>query len=199
MDGIIPRDDRVGLPALRDGAVEALTNAYAGDVISLDEYEKRVGAVQIAESRGEVEACLSGVEVFRDTAPSYVQAPSDSESIRCNRSSMSVRDSTLLTKRLDVDVDGGMVRLDYRNVALPAGTYEIHIVARGGYCKIIVPDGARIENRIRMDASIVSMPKESRNGNDPRIIIRLSGDVSRSHVQVRRPFHWKRFFLRFRR
>lgn len=199
MDGIIPRDDRVGLPALRDGAVEALTNAYAGDVISLDEYEKRVGAVQIAESRGEVEACLSGVEVFRDTAPSYVQAPSDSESIRCNRSSMSVRDSTLLTKRLDVDVDGGMVRLDYRNVALPAGTYEIHIVARGGYCKIIVPDGARIENRIRMDASIVSMPKESRNGNDPRIFIRLSGDVSRSHVQVRRPFQWKRFFLRFRR
>ena len=54
MDGIIPRDDRVGLPALRDGAIEALTNAYAGDAISLDEYEKRVGAVQVAESRGDI-------------------------------------------------------------------------------------------------------------------------------------------------
>lgn len=199
MDGIIPRDDRVGLTALRDGAIEALTNAYADDVISLDEYEKRVGAVQKAESRNDVEACLAGIEVFRDTAPSYVRAASDSESIRCNRSSMSVRDSTLLTKRLDVDVDGGMVRLDYRNVALPAGTYEIHIVARGAYCKIFVPDGARIENRIRMDASIVSVPKEGGNESDPRIIIRLSGDVSRSHVQVRRPFHWKRFFSRLLR
>jgi len=196
MDGIILRDDRVGLPALRDGAIEALTNAYAGDVISLDEYEKRVGAVQLAESRGDIEACLAGVEVFRDTAPSYVQAASNSESIRCKRSSMSVRDSTLLTKRLDVEIDGGALRLDYRNIALPSGIYEVHIVARGGYCRIRVPDGARIENRIRMDASSVSAPRESVNGNDPRVIIRLSGDVSRSHIHISRPFHWKRFFTR---
>ncbi|PKL26696.1 MAG: hypothetical protein CVV47_01880 [Spirochaetae bacterium HGW-Spirochaetae-3] len=196
MDGIIPRDDGVGLPALRDGAIEALTNAYAGDAISLDEYEKRVGAVQIAESRGDVEACLAGVESFRDTTPPYVQAASDSESIRCNRSSMSVRDSTLLTKRLDVEIDGGALSLDYRNIALPAGIYEVHIVARGGYCRIRVPDGARIENRIRMDASSVSAPWESGNGNDHRIVIRLSGDVSRSHVHISRPVHWKRFFSR---
>jgi len=196
MDGIIPRDDRVGLPALRDGAIEALTNAYSGDAISLDEYEKRVGAVQVAESRGAVEACLDGIEVFRDTAPSYVQAASDSEEIRCLRSSMTVRDSTLLTKRLDVEIDGGALRLDYRNIALPAGIYEVRIVARGGYCRIRVPDGARIENRIRMDASSVSTPRESRNVNDPRVIIRLSGDVSRSHVHISRPFHWKRLLPR---
>lgn len=62
-----PRPQRYGLPKLRTAALERLGRAYADDDLELEDYERRIEAVQAAESVQEIADIMHDVPDFDAT------------------------------------------------------------------------------------------------------------------------------------
>ena len=150
-----------GLATTRQQAIDALCEHFANDVLSVEEFERRVDKAHKAESLDEIRALLADMpsgdlpvrqEEVASTAVERAQA-----SIPASR----VKERGLMVAALGgverkgrwiparqnyaVSVMGG-VCLDFREALLPPGETEVWIFTVMGGTEIIVPPGLTVES-----------------------------------------------------
>jgi hypothetical protein len=130
--------------AVRDGAIERLSAAFAEGALDTEEFERRVTVVHRSGSAQEIEGLLADLPLARQAAPQQTalvpaaQAPAGART-------MSVFGSTTrggawaVPRKLAVRAVFGNVELDFRNAVLPAGPVDLDVSAVFGNIEITVP------------------------------------------------------------
>jgi hypothetical protein len=143
----------VALRDARERAIAQLSDAFAHDVIGVDEFERRLtlahrsaSVSEVAELVSDLTTVASSVAIVPAPARHVASAsPIDHDSIAAILAGVERRGPWTLPHRLRAfAVFGGMV-LDFREALLPPGVTEIHVVAVMGGAQLIVPPGLSVE------------------------------------------------------
>jgi hypothetical protein len=139
----------------REQTIEALGRHFANDVLSMDEYERRVDVAQRAGTVEELEVLMADLRppVEESTA---LAKPTDvtvlpAENVPDRRSVVSVLGSATrkgewtVPRELKVVSVLGETELDFREARLSEGTTRINAVAVLGEVRILVPPGLRVD------------------------------------------------------
>src|SRR5215216_6723563 len=158
------------LAQARERAIEALTNLFAEDRISMDEFENRLDRLYKAGTPEELDDLVVAVPARRaeqaagaldassvfDPVP---RAPAALEPVRPSEVAPLDRILTIMgetkrlgewtpPRRLETFVLMGTVTLDLREARLAPGVTEIHVTAIMGEVKVLVPPNIRVEGHV---------------------------------------------------
>jgi hypothetical protein len=148
-----PAPNLVALRDARDAAIAQLSDAFAHDLIEVEEFERRLTIVHRSGSVAEIEQTVSDLASQPSVAglivpsPAPLAAPSSRESDRVVAIFAGVQRQgpwTLARHLRAVALMGGMV-LDLREASLLPGVTEIEVLAIMGGAQIIVPPGLAVE------------------------------------------------------
>ena len=135
---------------VRERVVEALSEHFARDNLSLDDLETRMARVYSARTPAEVDSILDGLPALAVGAPvpvqadSYAPVPKLRERMIAIMSSVMRRGLWKVPRRLRVVSVMGSVQLDLRQAELPPVT-EIRAFILMGELSVRVPPNARLE------------------------------------------------------
>lgn len=157
-------------PAQRAAAVDALSEAFASDVLSMDEFEQRVEMAQRASTAGELRVLLSDLPrgetrpaprtdprtPAREAAPLPAPAPArrqlpaehvEEQNTIIGILGAGVRKGQWIPARMNtaIAVLGG-VELDFREAALQPGVTELRCFTFMGGVEIIVPPDVVVQS-----------------------------------------------------
>lgn len=134
------------LEKLRQDGLDALTDAFSGGAIEMEEYERRAGGIQASRSPEELQEALSGLPRRRPAARKDSPA---GNAPRSGSSEMVV--SVMSERRMSGDwLSGDAVSnltimgasvFDLRETALPYGRLRIEVFTLMGETRVIVPRG----------------------------------------------------------
>jgi len=136
---------------VRERVVEALSEHFARDNLTLDDLETRMARVYSATTPAEVDALLDGLPALATGAPvpiqidSYSPTPKLRERLVAIMSGIVRAGSWKIPRRLKVVAIMGNVELDLRQAELPPGVTEIHAFVLMGNLEVRVPPGVRLE------------------------------------------------------
>jgi hypothetical protein len=145
-----PPAQMVALRDAREQAISQLTDAFAHDLIGVDEFERRLTLAHRANSPSEVAKTVADLVA---PAPSTSLAPRPEPNLVANEQDRAVaifagverRGTWTLPRRLQaVAVFGGMI-LDFREALFPPGVTEVHVTAVMGGVQLIVPPSLSVE------------------------------------------------------
>ena len=136
---------------VRERVVEALSEHFARDHLTIDELETRMARVYSASTPQEVDALLDGLPALTTPAPRSAgvdldaPAPKLRENLWAIMSGIVRRGLWVIPRRLRVVAIMGGVELDLRQAALPPGVTEIHAFVLMGGLEVRVAPGVRLE------------------------------------------------------
>lgn len=176
----------------RDTAVQRLTDAFAGDVLDVEEFEKRLERVQVARTE-------TDLAVLVDDLPQVV--PPTHAMTRVSASAANAPQK-MLTLFGSIERDGawavapktrsktlfGSTELDFRQAVFGAEICEVHVVAWFGSVEIIVPPEVQVEVAVSpIFGSVEVLRSGQRRAGGPQL--RIVGTVAFGSVEVstRRP------------
>jgi hypothetical protein len=148
-----PSKDLVALGDARDRAIARLSEAFAHDVIDVEEFERRITLAHAAATAAEIERTVSDLAgattlpVAWTPAPVNVAAsPTEGvERVTAMFGGVERHGTWTLPRRLDALALMGGIVLDFRDAVLSAGVTEIHVSAVMGGIQIIVPPSLSVE------------------------------------------------------
>lgn len=136
---------------VRERVVEALSEHFARDHLSLDELESRLSRVYSASTPQEVDSLLDGLPALTVGAPLPVAAdptappPKMRERLVAVLSGIVRRGLWRVPRNLRVVAVMGGVQLDLREAEFPPGVTEIRAFVFMGGLDVQVPPGVRLE------------------------------------------------------
>lgn len=136
---------------VRERVVEALSEHFARDNITLDDLETRMSRVYAASTPQEVDSVLEGLPALATGAPlpavsePHAPAPKLRERLVAIMSGIVRRGLWKIPRRLRVVAVMGGVQLDLREAELPPGVTEIRAFIFMGGLDVRVPPGVRLE------------------------------------------------------
>jgi hypothetical protein len=136
---------------VRERVIEALSEHFARDHLSLDELETRMARVYSATTPADVDAIVSDLPALAVGAPvpvtadAYAPTPKLRERLVAIMSGIVRRGLWKIPRRLKVVAIMGGVELDLRQAELPPGVTEIHAFVFMGGLEVRVPPGVRLE------------------------------------------------------
>jgi uncharacterized protein DUF1707 len=136
---------------VRERVVEALSEHFARDNLTIDELETRMARVYAASTPAEVDSVLDGLPAIAVGAPvpatadSYAPVPKLRERMIAIMSGIVRRGLWKVPRRLRVITIMGGVELDLRQAELPPGVTEIRAFILMGGLSVRVPPGVRLE------------------------------------------------------
>jgi hypothetical protein len=150
-----------GLSTTRQQAIDALCEHFANDVLSVEEFERRVDRAHKAESLDEIRKLLADLP-----SGDLPVRREDMASTAIERAQASVPASRVKERGLMVAALGGVerkgrwiparqnyavavmggVNLDFREALLPPGVTEVWVFTAMGGAEIIVPPGLAVES-----------------------------------------------------
>src|SRR5690348_4795944 len=135
---------------VRERVIEALSEHFARDNLSLDELETRMARVYSATTPQEVDSLLDGLPALPQGAPlPAVSEPNSTPKLRerlvAIMSGIVRRGLWRIPRRLRVVAIMGGVELDLREAELPPGVTEIRAFVFMGGLAVRVPPGVRLE------------------------------------------------------
>jgi len=136
---------------VRERVVEALSEHFARDHLSLDELETRMARVYAATTPAEVDALVADLPALALGAPvivtpdAYAPTPKLKERLVAIMSGIVRRGLWKIPRRLRVVAIMGGVELDLRQAELPPGVTEITAFVLMGGLEIRVAPGVRLE------------------------------------------------------
>lgn len=172
-----------GLPQERERAVAVLNDCYGKNLLDLAELERRLDLVERATTLDALEAVLADVPQEHRTGTT-TGSLSDHETVVCRMTSQRLSGRRLLTKTLEAQVSMGTLVLDYRDVALPPGVMEVRLDLDMSSCRIRLPEGVEIENRLELHMSNVR--ETPARGEKSTTVLRLVGSLRMSNLKVSR-------------
>lgn len=179
-----PRDGALG--NARERAVRVLTDRFADDTLSMDEFEARLDRMYQAATVADLDALLADVDHARPSAA--VASPYDS---RANRRVLSIMSATQRTGRwampgrMELRALMSSTILDLRDVALPAFC-EIDLLAMWANVEILVRHGVVVEDLthdVLANVENAALDDGTASANGPTL--RITGTVVMSNVEVR--------------
>jgi hypothetical protein len=136
---------------VRERVIQALSEHFARDHLSIDELETRMARVYAATTPAEVDALVDDLPALAVGAPvtltpdGYAPAPKLRERLVAIMSGIVRRGLWKIPRRLRVVAIMGGVELDLRQAELPPGVTEISAFVFMGGLDIRVPPGVRLE------------------------------------------------------
>lgn len=142
----------------RQKAIDTLTSAFAGNIISMEEYERRASLASAAELPAAIDEVLADLPALKpETGPERQDRTSGASRIQVERPPLAEPGSPLTTGCVmgDRNLTGnwltgnkvssftvmGSTKLDLRDSELPPGPVNIEVFTLMGETKIIVPPG----------------------------------------------------------
>ena len=171
----------------RERAIRVLSDGYAYDALTEDEFEWRLGQLSLTNSPAEVQALIADLPGAGATAISGAYSgppPAASERIRALMSDVRRDGPWRLPQRLRVSAIMSSVRLDLRYATIPPGCV-IEVSAIMANVLIIVPPGLPVE----FDVSPVMGSARNDSWRVPAIagapLVRVAGSAVMAEVRVR--------------
>jgi Domain of unknown function (DUF1707) len=178
------------LEAARERTIRVLTDRFADDTLSLDEFESRLDRMYKATRVAELDALLREVEV-RATRAVSTGAPAYTSATPAQRRLLSIMSNTERTGRwampreLHVRALMSSVLLDLREVSLPAGVCEIEVLALMASVEIVVPPGVIVEDlALGVMANVENRALDDGFTPDTAPRIRITGTAVMANIEV---------------
>jgi hypothetical protein len=144
---------------IRDQTIARLSDAFANDLIDVDEFERRVTVAQRSDTLADIQALVADLPA-RAAPPASSPAPAPVPAARSMVAAGGTKPSgTVFTvmggverkgrwtvpRSLNVGVVMGGAHLDLREAWLPPGPFEVRVAALMGGVEIIVPPNLPVE------------------------------------------------------
>lgn len=163
-----------------------MSDAFAQDALSVEEFDRRLDAVYAASASTDVAALLADLPV---AVTAVAELPSNITAHRVtsvlgNIERKGVRE---VPARLEVRAVAANIELDLRNAHFGAGVTEIFVRAFAANVELRLPYGARVENH----ASSIFASIECRDNDDRSTvmrdapIVRVTGWAVASNIEVK--------------
>ncbi len=146
-----PPTGLIALHDARERAIAQLTDAFAHGHLEVEEFENRLTLAHRADSVADVERTthdLAPPATALAVAPSVVLAPvnpREDDRMMAIFGGIERHGAWTLPRRLHASAVFGGLLLDLREVHLPPGVTEIHVVAFMGGAQIVVPPNLSVE------------------------------------------------------
>ncbi len=188
-----------GLPpvrVVREQVIQALTDAFANDHLSVTELEDRLEKAYRAETAGEALALVAGLPgvtagsagLVRSAVPVAVEVPhaSQRERFLSFMSSQSRRGIWTVPRALDVVALFSDTTLDLTQAALPKDIVDIHVSVYFANVRIVVPSGLRVVNRVgAFAANVESEPAlDLAPMTQGAPVVRITGNAVFANVEI---------------
>ena len=167
-------------------AVNILSDEYSSNNITLEVFENAITIIENANSIEEIRTIYTELKFDESELISRsFENINGLEKISSHGSIKKIASSSLITKKIEIDITHSKVILDYSNIQLPEGEYEIYFNAIHSVCLILLPNSINIDNRI---SEIYSKIKDYRKGIKEynKTIIRLTGNLTHSEIKIKR-------------
>lgn len=203
------------LRSAREATIDALTQRFAADEISLAELERRLDRARAATTRDELRRLLADLSAPAPTPPVPMpeggRAPAEpADATRVARPRSREADEPRAGSHLAFAVMGGTrragkwappgrilavaimggVELDFRDAVLTPGVTEINVFAFWGGVEIVVPPGVRVDSHgMALMAGFDEVAEEETDPGPDAPTIRINGVAIMAGVEihVRRP------------
>jgi hypothetical protein len=187
----------------REEAIRALSAAFAGDRISLEQFEERIGLIRQAPNRPSIDAIIADlvpsggfavpaglVPVVADhTALRHednLPAPAEVLRIRTVMGSTKRAGSWTVPFRLELKVVLGEIVIDLRDAIFWSDVLDIDLDAVLSNVTLIVPAGTQVENQSEERFSSSSHSTRSTRGLAPfGLLVRITGAVRFSNLEIK--------------
>jgi hypothetical protein len=161
-DTLIRRDARAERAELerartaRDRAIAALSDAFAHDVLDVEEFERRVTVAHTSEASAEILALIADLPASTDAIarvpvalapaePTTIGQAATTQTVYAIMGGVDRRGAWTVPQRWRVIAMMGGAQLDLREARFPAGVIDLEIKAVFGGVQIIVPPGLAVE------------------------------------------------------
>jgi len=183
----------VPVGVVRERVIQTLSDAFANDLITVDELEDRLAQAYKATTAAEAEALVVGLQSqasLSGEAPLVRARPAElvppSEKLRSIFSSNERRGMWAVPRKLDVFALFSSTVIDLTSASLPAEMVDITVRARFASVTIIVPPGLRVVNRV--GAFMASVESEAALDLAPMVqgapVIRVNGSAFAASVEI---------------
>jgi hypothetical protein len=185
----------------RDRVVEVLTGAAGDGRLTPEELDERVGAALTARTHGELAALVSDLPAVPDL-PAGAPAATPKELVRIDcHSGTAGRDGRwLVPRRMEVQLTGGSVTLDFTEAVTWWPSLQLEVVVRGGSLRLVTRPGILVStDDLAVRASSVTVRAPWGPDVPVRFRIEVSGKVTNSSFTARPPRPPRRRFWQWLR
>ncbi len=143
----------VDLRTARDQAIAVLSDAFAHDLIEVDEFERRLTLAHQATTLPEIADTVSDLTVSTSatalvpalTAVPVVAGGGESDRVMAIFGGVERHGAWRVPSHLQASAVFGGMSLDFREAVFAPGVTEVHVVALMGGVQLIVPPGLSVE------------------------------------------------------
>ncbi|HEY6218620.1 MAG TPA: hypothetical protein VIV65_01100 [Gemmatimonadaceae bacterium] len=186
------------LPQVRERVVQQLTQAFAHDLIGVEELERRLEHVYQTQSVAEAEAVVLDLKAAAATG-SLPAPPSDqprqsldvipnvtSDRFVAILSSSERRGPWVVPQRLEARAVFADSTIDLTQAALPGDIIDIHVKVFAANMEIIVPAGLRVVNRVgAFLANVETSPSLDLAPMVPgQPVVRITGYATMANLEI---------------
>ena len=140
----------------RDRAIAALSDAFAHDVLDVEEFERRVTVAHTSEASAEILALIADLPASTDAIarvpvalapaePATIGEAATTQTVYAIMGGVDRRGAWTVPRRWRVIAMMGGAQLDLRGARFPAGVIDLEVKAFCGGVQIIVPPGLAVE------------------------------------------------------
>jgi hypothetical protein len=140
----------------RDRAIAALSDAFAHDVLDVEEFERRVTVAHTSEASAEILALIADLPASTDAIarvpvalapaePTTIGEAATTQTVYAIMGGVDRRGAWTVPRRWRVIAMMGGAQLDLREARFPAGVIDLEVKAVFGGVQIIVPPGLAVE------------------------------------------------------
>jgi len=176
----------------RERTIDALSDHFAHDNLSLEELERRLELAYRATTPADLRALTADLDQLAEqqakapatVAPSALATP-DRERVTSIMSETKRRGVWAVPQRLDVNSVMADTTIDLTQAILPSGIIDIHVRAFMAAVKLIVPPGVRVASRVGAFMGSVNVRPDEGKARPEMPVIRLSGWAFMAEVQTK--------------
>ncbi|WP_051839724.1 DUF1707 SHOCT-like domain-containing protein [Streptomyces sp. NRRL F-5126] len=173
----------------RERVAEVLRVSAGDGRLSLEELEERLESCFAARTYGDLAPLVADL---RGQAAALAEQVPAKEVTRIHREGGNVRyeGSWVVPRRLEIELRGGNVLLDFTSAAVREPVTEVEIDIRGGNLRLVVPDGYVVdaEEVEFRGGSVVHRDVKDRDPNAPLVHrVNVTGEMAGGNVVVRPP------------
>ncbi len=165
-------------PSEKDNMIAFLASAFARNKIDLSEYERRLDLLNNINTR-------EGFKKLTNDLIIDSREITEIESIALKMENKNFSRSILVTKKLIIEIEYSTIVLDYSDIDLPDGNYEIQLTGKIANITIKLPNQYIIENNISSTmVSINEAINENVNKSRRNVVIKLTGKLKTSEINI---------------
>ena len=185
----------VALRDRREHVIARLSEAYASDVIDVDELDRRLDLAHSARSLAELDELVADLAPVAQpastalvvAAPRAIDDPTraDRKRLRCIMSSIERRSGWVVPRELEVRVFWGSVELDFREASLGSGTTTLDVRVTMANLELILPPWLPIDVDVSSFAGNVEERHRVPRELDPSApLLRVVGSVRFGNLEI---------------